>query len=65
MCERERKRVWGILISRCPSVCPPVTFWFLLFIFLNSLRNLIIFYIKVDIDEMLSLEKNKDLGANR
>ena len=37
-------------------------FRFLLFVLLNNLRFLFIFCINVDIDEMLLLEKKKDLG---
>ena len=43
------------------------TFWFLLLILLillNNFRNLLIFCIKVDIDKLLLLYKNKDLGGN-
>ena len=39
-------------------------FWFLLLVLRNNLRNLFIFCIKVDIDEILLLEKNKGLGIN-
>ena len=46
------------------SIYPSVAFWFLLFIFLNNLRNLSLFCINVDIDERLLLEKNKGLWDN-
>ena len=39
-------------------------FWFLLLILLNNFRNLFIFCINFDIDEVLLLDKNKDLGIN-
>ena len=36
-----------------------LTFWFLLRLLLNNLRNLFIFSINVDIDEMLLLQKER------
>ena len=46
------------------SVHPSVTFWFLLLVLLNSLRNLFMFCINVDIDKMLLLHKNNGQGVN-
>ena len=40
------------------SARPSGTFWFLFQSLLNNLRNLFIFCINVDIDEMLLLDKN-------
>ena len=45
--------------TRCPSVYRFVMFWFLLLIVLNNFRNLFIFCVNIDIDELL-LDKNKD-----
>ena len=39
-------------------------FWFLLLVLVNTSRNLFIFCINLDIDKMLLLYKNKDLGIN-
>ena len=39
-----------------------ITFWILLLILLNNLRNLFVFCITVDIDKLLLLHKHKGLG---
>ena len=50
-------------VSVSPSVCP-LCFRFLLHILLNNFRDLFIFAINVDFDNMLLLDKNKGLGSN-
>ena len=47
-----------------PFVIFEKAFWFLRIILLNSFRDLFIFCINVDIDELLLLDKSKDLGVN-
>ena len=53
-----------ILFSGCWSIDTSITCWFLLLILLNNMRNLFIFCINVDIDEMLQSHNNKGLGIN-
>ena len=59
---------WGayiiFMLSVCVSVRLSTTFSFLLFILLNNVRNLFIFCINVDIDEMLLLQESKGLGVD-
>ena len=42
---------------------PEKVFWFLLLILLNDFKNLFLFYINIDIDEVLLVDKNKALGS--
>ena len=51
-------------LSVCLSVFPSITLWFLLFILLDNLRNLFVFYKNVDYDKILLLYKKKGLGIN-
>ena len=58
----------GVLFSHQsifhPSVCPSITFWFLLLILLNNFKNLFIFCKNVDVDKMFLLQKNNCQGVN-
>ena len=47
-----------------PFVILGKLFWFLLLILLNNFRDLFIFCINIDIDELLLSDKNKGLGVN-
>ena len=68
MCAYVSVSVLGGGVYCCHIVClyvrPFVKFCFLLIILLNNLRNLFIFCINICIDELLLLDKNKDLGFN-